>query len=116
MNPKYKKMVAMMQEKAAGRKVASGKWFLYILRCKDGSFYTGITNDLQRRLKMHNEGRASRYTRSRRPVKLVYQEVCNNRAQALARECAVKTFSRKKKEELIADLSQDLSHPSLYYF
>lgn len=106
MDPKYRRMVALMQEKekTTKRKKRGKKWFLYILRCKDGSFYTGVTNDLQRRLGMHNDGKASRYTRSRRPVRLVYQEVCASRAQALARECVVKAFPRKKKEELIADL------------
>ena len=77
-------------------------WFLYILRCNDGSLYTGITKDLLRRLKMHNEGRASQYTRTRRPVELLYQETCPSRSQALIRECRVKALPRKKKEALIA--------------
>ena len=76
-------------------------WALYILKCCDGSFYTGITTDLQRRLKMHQSGKASRYTRTRRPVEVLYQEKCGSRTQALVRECAVKELSRKKKEELI---------------
>ena len=106
MNPKYRRMVYSMQEreKAAGQKKSGKKWFLYILQCKDGSFYTGVTKDLQRRLKMHNAGKASHYTRSRRPVKLLYQESYASRTQVLVRECAVKAFSRKKKEELIANL------------
>lgn len=75
-------------------------WFLYILRCADGSLYTGITTDLERRLQKHQKGRASKYTRSRLPVKLVYQERCQGRANALIREFAVKALAKAKKEVL----------------
>ena len=81
--------------------ISSVDWFVYILKCQDGSLYTGITNDLERRLKMHNNGKASRYTRIRRPVVLLYHETCASRTQALVRECAVKALPRVKKEELI---------------
>ena len=77
-------------------------WSLYILGCSDGSFYTGVTTDIDRRLQMHQKGTASRYTRTRRPVVLVYQEECGTRSQSLARECAVKSLSRQRKEELIS--------------
>ncbi len=76
-------------------------WLLYIVECRDGSLYTGITNDLDRRLKQHNDGDASRYTRSRRPVVLRYQEPCADRSTALIRELAVKLLSRREKETLI---------------
>ncbi len=76
-------------------------WFVYILRCADGSFYTGITNDLPRRCKQHSAGTASRYTRSHLPVELVFQEVQANRSLALKREVAIKALSRQKKELLI---------------
>ena len=65
-----------------GAAAADQPWFVYIIECSDGSFYTGITNDLERRQQQHNEGTASRYTRSRRPVTLRYQEVCESRSQA----------------------------------
>ena len=105
MKPKYKRMISLMQgkEKSLGQNQTKEEWFLYILQCQDGSFYTGVTNDLERRLKMHNAGRASRYTRSRRPVKLLYQEAYASRAQVLARECAIKALSKEKKEKLVAD-------------
>lgn len=77
-------------------------WVLYILKCSDGSLYAGITNDLKRRLMQHGAGRASRYTRGRRPVRIVYRESCESRSHALKREWAVKALSRKEKEELIA--------------
>jgi len=77
-------------------------WSLYILKCHDGSLYTGISNDITRRFLAHQEGKASRYTRTRRPVALVYREECGSRSQALTRECAVKSLSRPKKDELIA--------------
>ena len=76
-------------------------WCLYLVRCSDGTLYTGITNDLQRRLDRHNDGTASRYTRSRRPVTLRYQELCGSRSQALIRECSLRLLSRKEKEELV---------------
>lgn len=82
-------------------KVADKTWFLYIVRCADGSLYTGITNDVLRRYTQHNAGTASRYTRSRLPVELVYQESQSNRSVALKRELAVKAMSREKKESLI---------------
>ncbi len=82
-------------------KAISKAWFLYVVRCTDGSLYTGITTDVARRTKQHNAGTASRYTRSRLPVELVYQELQSNRSAALKRELAVKAMSREKKESLI---------------
>ena len=76
-------------------------WFVYLLRCADGSLYTGITNDVPRRFKQHNAGTASRYTRSRLPVVLVYQEAQASRSHALKRELAIKGFSRQEKESMI---------------
>lgn len=76
-------------------------WTLYLLRCRDGSLYTGITTDLQRRLIQHQDGSASRYTRSRRPVRIAYREPCAGRSHALKRERAVKALSRSAKERLI---------------
>ncbi len=76
-------------------------WLLYIVECCDGSLYTGITNDIDRRLKEHNDGSASRYTRSRRPVTLRYQEPCADRSQALIRELSVKLLNRREKKALI---------------
>ena len=87
-------------------------WFLYILRCCDGSFYTGVTTDIDRRLREHQEGRASRYTRIRRPIVLLHQEECGSRSQSLARECAVKALSRRRKEELISGLKSDYKRSS----
>ena len=76
-------------------------WMVYILECSDGSFYTGVTNDMERRQQQHNDGTASRYTRSRRPVTVRYQEICGTRSQALIRECSLRLLSRKEKEELV---------------
>lgn len=77
------------------------EWFVYILRCADDTLYTGITNDLVRRCQQHNAGTASRYTRSRLPVVLVYQESQASRSLALKREVAIKALSRQQKELLI---------------
>jgi predicted GIY-YIG superfamily endonuclease len=76
-------------------------WFIYILRCADGSLYTGITKDIKRRCQQHNDGTASRYTRSRRPAKLVWQEVQPSRSSALKREAAIKAMTRQEKLALI---------------
>ena len=73
-----------------------------MLRCRDGSLYTGITNDLARRLKVHAAGRASRYTRSRLPVVLAYQEFQPTKSRALKREAAIKKLSKRRKESMIA--------------
>jgi putative endonuclease len=76
-------------------------WVLYIIQCKDASLYTGITTDIDKRIKRHNEGRATKYTRIRKPVKLVYTELCDTECKARQREIEVKKFPRKKKFELI---------------
>ena len=73
-----------------------------MLRCSDGSLYTGWTNDLERRLAAHNAGTASRCTRSRRPLELVYSERCSDKSAALRREAAIKKLSHNEKEALIA--------------
>lgn len=77
-------------------------WLVYLLRCRDGSLYTGITNDLPKRLKLHAAGKASRYTRSRLPVTLAYTDPQPSRSCALKREAAIKKLSRRHKESLIS--------------
>jgi len=72
-------------------------WTVYLLRCSDGSLYTGITNDLPQRLASHRSGKASAYTRSRRPVTLAYQEAVTDRGSALRREAAIRRLSRAAK-------------------
>ncbi len=84
-------------EKNAGSKA----WHLYVLRCGDGTFYTGITTDLSRRIIQHNDGTASRYTRGRLPVRLVYHEQCGDRSEALRKEYEIKQLPRKDKERYI---------------
>jgi putative endonuclease len=76
-------------------------WTVYILHCADGSFYTGITTDLKRRLAAHALGRGGAYTRSRRPVRVVYTERRGDRATALRREAAIRRLSRGEKASLI---------------
>jgi putative endonuclease len=104
MKPRYRSMIRKMEvrESRSQNQESAAGWSLYILKCCDGSFYTGVTNDLDRRLRAHQDGRASRYTRTRRPVELVYREDCGGRSQALSRECAVKSLGRKGKEGLVA--------------
>lgn len=77
-------------------------WFCYLLECADGTLYTGISNDLDKRLAAHNGGSASKYTRSRLPVKMVYAEPHADRASASRREAALKKMSRAAKLALAA--------------
>ncbi len=72
-------------------------WFLYILECGDGSLYTGIARDVERRLEAHRSGRGAKYTRGRGPLTLRYTERCGTHSQALRRELAVKALSREEK-------------------
>lgn len=76
-------------------------YYAYMLRCADNSIYSGYTTDLDRRVAAHNAGTASKYTRSRKPVELVYFEEFDSKSEALRREASFKKLSHKQKEELI---------------
>ena len=78
-------------------------WFVYMIECADGSLYTGVTTDIERRVEQHNSGCGARYTRARRPVRLVYSEPALDRAGAQRRESAIKQLSRAGKLDLIGD-------------
>ena len=86
-----------------------GEYVVYILRCADGSLYTGCTNHLERRLKDHGSGRGAKYTRSRLPVELVWWEPAADRSAALRREAAIKALPRTEKLKLIAASPPGLS-------
>jgi putative endonuclease len=75
--------------------------FFYVLTCKDGSFYGGYTNNLERRVRLHNEGKGAKYTRGRGPVLLTYYKGYSNKSDALKAECHFKGLSRKKKIEYL---------------
>ena len=76
-------------------------WYVYILRCGDGTLYTGITTDVQRRLQMHRSGKGAKYTRGRQPLELVYTQACDDHSKALKREWQIKQMSRGEKEKII---------------
>ena len=76
-------------------------WYLYILRCKDGSLYTGITTDVEKRLEAHRTGKGAKYTRGRGPLELVYREACGDHSEALKRELEIKRLPRDEKLKLI---------------
>lgn len=78
-------------------------WVVYIAQGSDGTFYTGITKDVQRRMREHNQvdSRSAKYLRTRRPVKLVYMEKVSSQGEAMKREREIKRFSREKKEQLV---------------
>ena len=77
------------------------KYYIYMLRCADGSLYTGWTTDPEKRAAAHNAGKGAKYTRSRRPVELIYSEVFDDKISAQRREYAIKQLSRREKEKLI---------------
>lgn len=77
--------------------------YVYVLKCADGSLYTGYTTDLERRIGEHNDGAGAKYTRGRTPVELVYTERFESRSAAMSREYAIKRLSRAEKEALVDD-------------
>lgn len=80
--------------------------YVYILRCKDDSLYTGWCRDIDQRLKLHNSGKGAKYTRAKGPCKLVYYEEINDMSEALKREIAIKKLSKQKKEELVKSFNK----------
>lgn len=80
-----------------------GNHFVYIVRCSDNSLYTGYTNNIEVRINKHNAGKGAKYTKTRRPVVLVYQEMYETKSEALRREYEIKTFTRQKKLKLIEE-------------
>ncbi len=97
MNPSTSKHPA----KCSAAIPSSGNWLCYILCCADNTLYTGITNDLEKRLAAHNAGTATRYTRARGPVELVFVECCADKSSALKREMEIKSLVRPEKLALI---------------
>ena len=82
------------------------EWTVYILECKDGTLYTGITDDLPRRLAMHTAGKGAKYTRGRGPLILRYEETCADRSTASKRESAIKKLTKEQKLSLIQNTAQ----------
>ncbi len=81
-------------------------YYVYILRCKDGSYYTGHAKDVEKRFELHKKGRGARYTRMHEPEKLVYMEEFESRGDAMRRERRIKTLSHNKKQRLINNNSK----------
>ena len=81
-------------------------WYVYILRCRDNSLYTGYTDDVKRRESVHNTGKGAKYTKTRLPVRLVYFEQYEEKSQALKREYAIKQLTKQQKEALISGKEQ----------
>lgn len=77
-------------------------WWVYILECADSTYYIGISNDVAKRLKVHNAKKGAKYTKVRTPVKLLYSEKCDDRSTALKREFALKSLTRTQKTKLIS--------------
>ena len=84
--------------------------YTYLLKCADDTLYCGWTNQLDKRLKAHNEGKGAKYTRGRRPVSLAYYEIFETKEEAMQREAAIKRLSRKDKLDLVAAFTSDASY------
>lgn len=82
-------------------------WYLYILQCRDGTFYTGITDDIARRMTQHNAGKGAKYTRGRGPVTLRYREECASHSHALKREIEIKKLTRAQKQALVESFDRN---------
>lgn len=96
------------------QKALPASWHVYMVCCADGSLYTGVTTDVPRRLAQHNAGSAgARYTRARRPVKLVWHEVAASRSAAQQREAAIKRFSREQKLRLLVGDNISQNQPDI---
>ena len=93
--------VGLEERKGYNVSMSETKNYTYILRCSDGTLYTGWTNDLEKRLASHNDGTGSKYTRTRRPVELVYAESFETKQEAMRREWEIKHMSRADKQKLI---------------
>ena len=98
MKPRYKRMLESL---AGGPAAGPKEWEVYLVRCKDGSLYTGIAKNAEDRVQKHNDGKGAAYTRSRRPVRLVHREEGFTRSEALVREARIKTLPRRGKESLL---------------
>ena len=81
-------------------------WYVYILRCGDGTLYTGITDDVDRRLAVHRSGKGAKYTRGRGPLEVVYTQEVPDKSAALKREIAIKKLTRQEKERLIKEVQK----------
>lgn len=94
-----------MLNKKCKKQEIKRSYFVYIVRCKDGSLYTGKANDLSSRIQAHSSGKGAKYTRSRLPVELVYSEMSETNREAAQRECEIKKLTRAEKESLISERS-----------
>ena len=101
-----KRMEVSVKRKMEKNRKEQKNNYVYMVCCADGSLYTGWTNDLEKRVRMHNAGKGAKYTKSRLPVKLVYHEICEDRIQAMKREAAIKKLTRRDKLKLIEKMSR----------
>lgn len=83
--------------------------YTYILECKDGTYYTGWTNNLEKRLKNHNDGKGAKYTKARLPVSLIYHEEFQTKEEAMRREYAIKCMSRSEKSKLVCEYRERIT-------
>jgi len=94
-----------------GQIIMAQSWYLYILRCRDKSYYTGVTVDVKQRLDRHNSGKGAKYTRSRGPCELVYFEECESEAEARTREREIKGWRREEKQALVVRFPSSALEP-----
>lgn len=93
--------MSIVEHAKADRNEVDQLYYVYMLRCADGTIYTGMTNDVSHRMAVHNAGKGAKYTRSRLPVSLLFSQACCSRSDALIKEAAIKKMTRKQKEDLV---------------
>jgi putative endonuclease len=91
----------VLRDRSDSRGPSAALYYVYIVRCADATLYTGCTNDVEARVRTHNQGRGAKYTAGRRPVRLAYAETCESRSAAQRREAEIKRWSRAEKKALI---------------
>ncbi|OGF47465.1 MAG: hypothetical protein A2452_03005 [Candidatus Firestonebacteria bacterium RIFOXYC2_FULL_39_67] len=96
----------MLWRKTLRVKVKNKSWYVYILKCIDGTFYTGITNDIKKRIETHNKGKGAKYTRGRVPVEIVYKKRCKDKSGASKKEARIKQSGKAVKLEIINKYKQ----------
>lgn len=102
----------MKKEKEIGKGKGSEKNYTYVVQCCDGTYYTGWTSNLEKRIETHNKKKGAKYTRSRVPIKLMYYEIFETKKEAMQREYQIKQMTRKQKEKLIQNCLPLFKHDS----
>jgi putative endonuclease len=110
MNGKRVHIKSLRKQSYVKKLIRKSKYWIYIIQCRDGTYYTGYTNDLERRIALHNRGYGAKYLRGKLPVRLVYAKEYRYYKNALRRERTIKKMTRKQKERLVRTYNENNNH------